>query len=479
MVIHVDTPAYSVTLTRLVQRSGGGAPTSAAQPWKGIDLTPYLGTAGVIRTVKDINSPAGGFSITFADRVVPQFADSVYALVEPMDYIEIRATRQPQNYVGQPLPLLMAGFVSVIERPESMGGDGSPDRTVTIAGQDFGKLLAINHVYWETMVATDTPYLSTFHLQAALGMDVAALPVSDFVTQLIQKVINPKIQQMSVFANAQIQPFTVNASVPDGQLYPQMWNTMDDFSFWDLIYRFADRPFNEVFSVDTQQGPQLIFRPAPYKDLTSGAFLIPGASDPGTVQVDIEEIVAMTPSRSDARVANIFVVNPGAAQLDTNASLGMAAIRAGIPVDFSYSANSPELFGVRKMTAGTNLIPANVNGPINKLAVSQQSEALQNQTQWFIQRTAQLKAMNRDNSSLEDVGFVVKGSERFVIGCNLQLTRGDLTSESYVTSVSQSIQPLTTWTTSMHTIRGTGFYTRNQSPVSPYFAENRRGPYNN
>lgn len=475
MTIHVDTPAISVTLTRLVQRSGG-QPENAAQPWRGIDLTPYLGTAGVVRTIKDINAPAGGFTITFSDQVVPEFADTAYAMVEPMDYVEIRGSRQP-GFVGQQLPIIMAGFVSTVDRAESMSPDGTPVRTVTIAGHDFGKLLEINHVYWQTANSTDTPYIDTFHLLAAVGMDVAALGVSDFVTQVIDKVVNPKIQEMSVFTEAQIQPFTVNATVPDGKVTPNMWNTMDNFSMADLLYRFADRPFNELFVTDSEQGPVLNFRPTPFKDLTSGAFLQNGATDPGSVQVDISEVVAMTEARSDSRVANLFVVDPGFATLDSNGALSIAAIQAGIPVDFSYSANAPSLFGVRMMHAATNLLPNDQSGPVNKLPVDQQSQAVQSGTQWFIDRTAQLKAMNRDNATFADVGLVVKGHEYYQVGTYLQLTRGDLVSESYIHAVSHNIQPLSTWTTSLHTIRSNGFYQRNLTSVSPYFAEGRPGPY--
>lgn len=464
-------------LTRLVQRTGGGQPSPATQPWKGIDLTPYLGTAGIIRTIKDISAPAGGFSITFADRLVPEFADTAYALVEPMDYVEIRGTRQPQNFVGTKLPILMAGFVSTVDRAEAMSADGTPVRTVTIAGQDFGKLLQINHIYWQTMVVTDTPWLDTFHLQAALGMDVAALGVSDFMTQVIQKIINPKIQRMSVFADAQIKPFSVNATVPDGMVLPQMWNTLDDFTMWDLIYRFADRPYNEAFVTDSEQGPVFNFRPAPYKDIQSGAFVMDGATDPGTLEVDISEVVAMTEARTDARAANVFIVEPGASQLDTNAALSMAAIQAGFPLDFSYPANAPELFGVRMMRTGTNLIPQSLDTPVNMLAVAQQGAAVGNLVQWYQARTAQLKAMNRDNATFADVGFVLKGRHDYAVGRYLQLTRGDVVSESYITAVSHNIQPLSTWTTSVHSGRGTGFYQRNLSSVSPYLAESRGGPY--
>jgi hypothetical protein len=224
MTIHVDSPQFQVLLTKVIQRTGKGQPSNAATPWKNIDLTPFLGTAGTIRTIKDINQPSGGFTITFADKLMPDFADSVYALVEAQDYVEIRGSRRAQDYVGGTLPIIMTGFVSAVDRAESMGSDGEPTRTVTIQGHDFGKLLSIYYVYWQTFVATDQNFLATYDLQTILGMDTGGQGVSAFMTQLIKKIVNPKIEQMSVFSNTQIKPFSVNATVPDGSVLANMWN---------------------------------------------------------------------------------------------------------------------------------------------------------------------------------------------------------------------------------------------------------------
>ena len=70
---------------------------------------------GSIRTSKNLDDPAGGFSITFADIVEQQLADSVAYEVEPQDMVEIRAARWPHLYGGQ-LPLVMRGFISQVMR---------------------------------------------------------------------------------------------------------------------------------------------------------------------------------------------------------------------------------------------------------------------------------------------------------------------------------------------------------------------------
>ena len=475
MPVRVYNPAVTVTLTRLVNRvSGMAVPTTAA--FKQIDLTPYLGTAGSVRTMKDINQAAGGFSVTFADRVNPEFGDTVYALCEPMDLVEIRASRSPQNYGGQTLPLVMRGFVSTVERSESMGQDGLPVRTVTIAGQDSGKLLLINHIYFEIAIIQEKDYLSVFRLQAATGMEIEETTVNDFMAQLISRVVNPKIQQLNVFADAQIQPFILDASVPDGTVTIQMLAAQDMVSVWQLAENFADRPWNELFVEDAEEGPHLVFRPTPYKSLVDGSYIMNGAIDPGFVAVDIADVVALTVMRSDARVANFYWVPPTMSLLNSNASVTANALVTGLPLDFSYDNDTPVLYGVRKMEVQSNLLPT--GKPINMLPQGEQAQQRGSVVDWYTARMLQLKLLNRDNSAFEEGGAVLLGNERLTVGQYLRLNRGTLTSEAYITQVSHAFSPLQVWTTSVHFIRGTGFWERNKiTSGAPYWMEDRRGPY--
>ena len=94
----------TVSLIKLVDRKGGQAMRAAP---KQVDLTPFIGDGGIVRTTKTIGSPAGGFTIVLPDRVQPSIKDTAYALVEPMDMIEIRSSEHPEKYAGQPLPLVM------------------------------------------------------------------------------------------------------------------------------------------------------------------------------------------------------------------------------------------------------------------------------------------------------------------------------------------------------------------------------------
>jgi hypothetical protein len=71
---------------------------------------------------------------------------SLYAMIEPMDIIEIRMAHAPSSYEDR-IPVVMRGFVGMIRRSRSMSG-GKPQRTVMVAGNDYGKILQILRIYY-------------------------------------------------------------------------------------------------------------------------------------------------------------------------------------------------------------------------------------------------------------------------------------------------------------------------------------------
>ncbi len=109
-------------------------------------MTASVGEFGSVTTTRGIDR-SGSFTIVFADRMDAKSQDSLYALIEPMDIIEIRMARSPGRDV--PLTLVMRGVVSNIERPESAGGDGRVSRVVHVSGHDFGKFLQIMQISYQ------------------------------------------------------------------------------------------------------------------------------------------------------------------------------------------------------------------------------------------------------------------------------------------------------------------------------------------
>lgn len=476
MSVQVYNPQVTVTLKKMVQRTNGVA-ARYANAEGDIDLTPWLGDAGAVRTAKALTDPAGGFSVVFPDIPNPASGDTVYSLIEPMDLIEIRGSRTPEMFVGGPLPLIMRGWVSMIRRSETMNRDGRPMRVVIVQGQDSGKLWQI-HAFWSQVAyTTDLPLLDAYGLLVAIGISTKTMSISDFMTQLVQKVMNKKIAEMAAFAKRQIPQFAVDASVTQGLLIPPVAATIRDGTYWNMAERFADRPWNELFIRDQEDGPHLVFRPAPFKDINTGKMILPGAADPGTIDLDASQVVSLDMTRTDARIGNFFWCPPDGSSLDLNWAVNVSSLLKGSLLDFDYGNNSPALFGQRRIEERSALMPDEASTLPTMLPPEQRPAVASAYVQWYLLRALQLKAMNRDNSVLEDGIAVVQGWETLQIGQYLRLTRGDLVSEAYITRVAHTFIPFQTWTTNLLLQRGTGFLVRNKYAGSPIAAEGQPGLY--
>lgn len=69
MAVTVYRPAYSVTLTKMVRRSGEGVAERYSGADRQVDLTPFLSEGGAVKVVKGINEPAGAFTLAFLERL--------------------------------------------------------------------------------------------------------------------------------------------------------------------------------------------------------------------------------------------------------------------------------------------------------------------------------------------------------------------------------------------------------------------------
>ena len=476
MPVTVFRPAYTVKLIKVVRRNGEGVAERYSGAERELDLTPFLSEGGAVKVVKGIREPAGAFTLAFADQPDPGTLDSLYARIEPMDMIEIRGSREPHRYAGEKLPLLMRGFVSSIRRSEAMGQDGTPQRFVTVIGQDSGKLFLIYRLFHESIFANaNNPYLDVFRLQAATGIEVAFLPVGNAMQQLVERVLNPQIGRMHAYADQAVPRVRFRGTVRQGIVSP---NLIAPFQgpYWNLVRLMADEPWNEAFVEDEEESPVLIFRPCPFKDIR-GAFIVPGAADPGTVEMDANQVVSLDVARSDERVANFFYVPPGASMLDASLAINVASIAAGEPFDINYGNNKPEIYGLRKMDVESRLLPESIGALPAQLPPERRDQAVSDGIQWHIARARLIRDMNRDNSVLEEGSATVQGSEKIKPGRFLRLTRGDLVAEAYIPRVTHNIAPLDGWTCTIALERGMGFLERLRMSGSPFWKEGRAGPY--
>jgi hypothetical protein len=473
MPVLLQTMTVSIVLMKLVDRPNSMAGAIAAKQSQ-VDLTQYLGDTSTINTMKTLDQPGGGFTVTFPDQLNLTLQDSLYCLFEPMDMIEIRATRAPQNYRGQKLPLIMRGFVSSVQRVEAIGDDGSPQRQVVVRGIDSGKLWLIHQVNFMFLQSAGIDFLARFDLQAQLGLNAAFEPVSSYMTKLVD-YMNVLVQKLSAYSNRMVPTFAITSTVTEGKAWIGGLSGKNG-PLWSFVENFADRPWNEVFLVDEDAGPRLIFRPAPFKDL-DGNFILADAVDPGSIEVTDLELISINLSRTDARVANLYWCPPASNTPETSGFITAGQIANALPLDTTYPNDNAALYGERMLQATTTLKPNEAALPSTMLPLSERPAADQSYLSWTLLRAKQLRAMNRDASVHEEGEAVVNGNERYTIGKYLKLTRGTIMSESYINTVTHNIAILQGWNTTLGLKRGTGFYNRDRATNVPWFAEGRRGPY--
>ena len=112
------SPEIDIWLYKTIGRSTLDGNWAVSDRYQGkdeyIDLTTFLNLGSSVRTTKSVREPAGGFSITFADKAQESWGygelETVYGLIEPMDVIEIRmwGGMGPRPLL---LPIVMRGVV--------------------------------------------------------------------------------------------------------------------------------------------------------------------------------------------------------------------------------------------------------------------------------------------------------------------------------------------------------------------------------
>jgi hypothetical protein len=266
------TPGIQIRLIKTAKRSTVGGQLAAASRYKdftALDLTPYLAEGTAVTVQRSLASPAGGWGFQLVDRMVPGYDESLYALIEPQDAVEIRMAHNPADYQGK-LPIAMRGFVSRITRSRGIGPDGRPMRTVSISGHDYGKILQVLRIYYlvNSVVGDNiTASLKLFQKYASYE-DAKIVSAADFVLLLNDTVISTFIGALTKDANGEkvgagsiIQSFTPQVSIK-GLVSPQDIAAFEGGSMYDFLRTFLDiGAFNELLVEDTETSVDLVIRP--------------------------------------------------------------------------------------------------------------------------------------------------------------------------------------------------------------------------
>lgn len=507
-------PRIQVTLKKNIRREfiAGGDGLGGAIPASGrfksadrvIDLTRYLGDSGGVKVSKSVRSPAGGFNIVLADQMFSgkglSQMESLYGLIEPMDMIEIRWTRNPALYRGSNLPIIMRGFVSNVGRSHVMGNDGRPQRSITISGQDYGKIWQnILIKYWSNFVmGQDVLSILKFAQNYGVNSDRYFTP-NEFVYEVIQKVFNGFTKSMRRDGSTDgpedktspVKDINIfDLTVPTGKISPYGVNTWEGGNLYTMLEYYCDvGAWNELFIEDREDGPAIVYRPNPFKT-PDGKFIqtpsSPYKASSGTVDsagvrvinIDDSDIISENTSRSDQNLANYFWVdNPSYNVIDeTLLKIEGAQQRPDSYFLKDYRNCAPWLYGIRPMQAQTQQV-VRIDGKSEAKLQTGRGEYIE----WIDGRRAILAENNRDNVIFESGTMNIKGDEHIKAGSYLQVTRGNMVFQYYVPSVDISFMPFKSFTATVMLERGTGFIARAQrerEKQSPYLAEaNNSGVY--
>lgn len=493
-------PRISIRLNKVIGRENvGGRPVS--ERFKGsartVDLTPFLGENGSVRTSKSVREPAGAFNITLADRIFGQGTrglaqmESLYGLIEPMDLIEIRFAREPHRYRGQgfpdDLPVIMRGFVSKVDRVEGIGNDGKPTRSVVISGQDYGKILQIMRIIYFPNYVLGQNLLTNFRLFANYGVGFTPnQSAGAWVEEVITKVVNPYLEQLASRNGtdeegepiSSVRLISVEASVDTGTVSPFGLNTYQGGTIYEMLTYFGDvGPFNELFiedreADDEQTGVVLVYRPNPFRDL-DGNWIQGEPANLVVEKITDDDLMGLSLSRSDANIANYYWVNAPRYQLNNPEILRLTAA-SGDEATFllnDYQNATPNLYGIRKMEVETQQgdTAEQTRQDAQPLEVSEAERDLG--VQWLAERRRVLINQNRDNVLYESGTMQLRGNERVRAGQYVRLERRDFPADYYITAVDHTFLPFRSFTTAVQFERGRGFIERVTTEQAPYLAE--------
>ena len=475
MAIPSFNPKISVILRKVPRRDGAARVSYlAAGVIPEIDLTPYLGEQGGVVTNRGIHQAGGAFSITLADRMDQKSQDTLYASIEPMDMVEIRMARVQK---GSTLPIVMRGFVSHVERVESVGQDGRPARTVHVTGHDYGKLLQIMQISYQKEYIYGRYLLTSFPMIERYGVLYNGT-AKKFVEDTMSHFVNDFLGDMFLFSGLEQAPvFLTDASVTGARVGPYGIPNFEG-SIWQLLSNWTDIGWNELYIEDREDAAYLVYRPVPYYDLAGNLIMADqGAKAPPEIRVTAAEVEMSNMARSDQNVANFFQVDAPQAEILNMDWVRTQATQNGLVLDIGYRNNQLEIYGLKRMPARSNQASDDGTTETATGSVSDKTAQASSAGAWYKQRVAQLKAINRDNVVYEEGSLSMRGNEAIRPGNFIRLERGGLNSRYYVTHVTQQFNVYQSFKTTLQLSRGEGYIDRLNAHSSPYVGEKGKGAY--
>ena len=487
MPVSTYKPNIVVWVTKNVHRINGVSTRVQSESVE-FDLVPYLGEGGEVTVTKSIYQPMGVWNIVIVDKVPEGSTDTVYALVEPFDFVEIHMARSPHEYQPRDnrntpasrMPLLMRGFVREVRRVETMGSDGRPRRKVVISGNDVAAVFNFVQIYYLKAYSIGQGMLTLWRAYQQYGLGKNPQTPEEFMRATLS-MANEYLN--GVFAvslgNEAIPVIELDATVTEGVLNPFGIQPFEG-ALWNLMIREADTPWNELFVEDREDGmTYLVYRPSPFKDIDGNLIQQGGVQAAQEIDVDISDVVALDASRSDHDVANFYWVSIPSVNLFGNTDLIAVGLQQDDPTIYvtDHPNCDPNLYGDRRLQVEARHGFTGQTADAGNLPKPEQLASDASFLDWARHRREILIEFNRDNVAFENGHMTLKGNERVRPGRYIKLRRGSLEAEYYAHSVTHSFTPFSHYLTHLEFSRGTGAIARSRMESSPYFGEGRKGPY--
>lgn len=487
--VSTHSPQLEVRLYKTISRKADGQGLPASERYAGksdyINLTPFLGDGSSVRTQKSVKAPAGGFSITIPDMPHAQGTalESVYGVVEPMDGIEIRMG----HYQGLVTPVVMRGFVTNIERSQTMGSNGKPQRQVVISGQDYGKIWQMLQVLMLPRMLTGQSLLTNFKLFEMFGVGFEnAMPAGDFIQQMVEKVVNKHLADMLPERFGLPREIKPDILVKHGTVSVHL-DQSDGQSVFDIMRLHGDVGiWNELFTEDRQDGVYAVYRPTPALSLLAqndgkSRKIQEDAPDPVYVSIPDSDIVSLSVGRSDQDVSNFYWVYGPKFSLNTDVYRLQYGMGSETVMINEYPNAAEKYYGPRAMYGSTQQGGDATKNHGSGLDAETEKKRRVEVSDWIDYRRKAMLEMNKDNVVLESGSMRVKGGpmrddglEPMKPGDYARLEQGSFTADYYVTDITHDFMPYRGYFSTLSFVRGEGFVERVRKgggPRSPWLME--------
>ncbi|MFM0060638.1 hypothetical protein PQR64_33945 [Paraburkholderia phytofirmans] len=355
-----------------------------------------------------------------------------------------------------------------------MGDDGKPMRTVTLTGQDMGKLWQIAQIKFLPGYVVGENYLSSFKLFERFGVGFkTAMTAAEFIADVVNRILNPFLKGLMPPNSNNPSEIKLDVSVATGVVDVSGAQNQEG-TIYSLLSYFGDvGTWNELYLEDREDGVYCVYRPNPFKDI-NGNVIQPDAPNLTPVDIDAKDVISLNVSRSDENVSNYYWTRAPRFELVDDLFSRQWAIGADpASIDLGRYPNSAEQFyGVRIMEVASQQGGNDVTTMSSGQSAAVQATRGASMANWVNNRRAVLVAQNKDNVLFESGAARIRANETVRPGTYVRIVRGSFSSTFYVVSVDLDFIPYQGLFQTLKLERGNGFVKRvttsagMQSPIN-------------